>query len=125
MIAAHYQPEDPRHEGWLLRLSGRRLATESFRPSEGYSDTRVLWVTGQQAVALARLLAEASVAELPGNLPLAGYTDLRVTVLGQVKEIQARAFAGRTASPAEAARFERIRSELERLHALALREGNR
>ncbi len=121
-VAVNHQPRSG-DEGWLLQLSGRRLTSQVLRPEGGYGDVVGLILAEGDTAALAALLSEAAVWELPGNLSLPGYTDLRVAVLGKSKEIQARTFAGRSAPPEEAARFDRIESSLEVLHRRAQRQG--
>jgi hypothetical protein len=125
-LVANRQPEAELRAGWLLRLAGRRLTTRVVRPEgAGYGDSMARMLTDAEIAALTAVLVETAVWDLPGNLPVAGYTDLQVTVLGRTKEIQARPFSGRAPMPEEAARFERIRRSLEELHRRVQETGGR
>jgi len=121
-LSAQHQPPIRSEEGWIVSISGRRLSSQAWRP-EGYGEAREMTLGADEVSALARLLAEAAVWELPDNLMAEGYTDLTVQVLGQGKQVQARAFAGREPDVERAARLERVRDALDGLHRRAQREG--
>jgi hypothetical protein len=122
-LTANHQGNEQAGEGWLLRLQGRHLSTQSYSPDEGYRAGRWILLPADESIALASLLHETAVADLPGNLHFEGYTDLKVVVLGAAKDVQARAFAGREPQADATARFARILDGLARLHRYAQDRG--
>ena len=94
--------------GWVLRVEGRTASL--LGPGDPGPEPVEARLDDAEAVALARLLREDGVADLPLNLYAEELTDLVVQVLGHEKTIQARRFSGVTrATHGEAqARFERI-----------------
>ncbi len=124
-VSLHHPALPDGTSGWLLRLSGRRLTSQDLRREGGYGDVMAVMLTDPETTAVAALLVEIAVWDVPGNLSVPGYADLRVAVLGESKEIQARTFAGRSAAPDDSARFERIERALEALHRRAQKEGRR
>lgn len=102
---------------FLLRLEGRELSVQPYRPGAGYGEGSVRELAPEELSAVARLLVENRAGDLPDNLWAEHYTDLVVTVLDREARLQARRFAGMTpATHAEAQpRFERIYQALAEL----------
>jgi hypothetical protein len=103
---------------WVLRVEGR---TASIRGpgSEGGEVVEVALVDGE-AAALAGLLRQEGVADLPQNLYAEELTDLVVRVLAHEKKVQARRFAGMTrATHGEA------QERLDRILAALVERGER
>lgn len=112
---------------WILRIEGRRAAVELLRIPGGYGDPVTLELTGAEVARVAAVLAEAGAGTLPQNLWAPHYTDLVVEVLDHDTRIQARPFAGMTATTHGEAqrRFDRLYRALADLAHRALREGDR
>lgn len=112
-------------EAFLLRLEGRELSVQRYRPGAGYGEPTTLELAAHEPHRLARLLAENRAGELPVNLWAEHYTDLVVGVLDREARVQARRFAGMTpATHAEdQPRFERIYQALAELAERALADG--
>ena len=122
-ILAHLKPRD--QEGWLLRVEGTHASTHRFIPGEGYGDPSTLELAASEVVALASLMSEHDLAELPINLYAEHYTDLKVEVLDRRLSLQARRFAGMTPTQhgARQTSFEKVFEALTKLHQRLLNEG--
>jgi hypothetical protein len=109
-------PNDPA-VGWLLRLEAGTATVETHTRAAGYGEPRTLPLSPGDIAELARLLADASLETLPGNLYAPRYTDLTVEVLARQKVIQARRFAdiGPETYGESQRRFDRVVDALERL----------
>jgi hypothetical protein len=118
--------EGPEEEaGWMLTLEAGRATAQRHGRQNGLGEPRRLALPAEEVAGLARLLAEEGLADLPGNLWAARYTDLAVEVLDHRRTLQARQFAGMTPATHGVAqeRFERIAQALSRLARQVLAEG--
>jgi hypothetical protein len=104
-------------QGFLMRLEGRALSVLPYRPGAGYGGPAARELAPEELSRLAALLAESGAGELPDNLWAEHYTDLVVTVLDREARVQARRFAGMTATthPEAQPRFDRIYQALAEL----------
>ncbi|HEY6549197.1 MAG TPA: hypothetical protein VI589_14875 [Vicinamibacteria bacterium] len=95
--------------GWVLRVAGR-TATLEGGPSASAQEPLAVPLDSGELAALARLLREGGVADLPINLYAEEYTDLVVEVLDRERRVQARRFAGMTPTThaAQQVKFDRI-----------------
>jgi hypothetical protein len=93
--------------GWVLRVEGRTASLQSQDPGRELAEVRL---DEGEPPALARLLREGGVADLPINLYAEEITDLVVKVLDRERRVQARRFAGmtRTTHAGAQERFDRI-----------------
>lgn len=125
-LLVHRRPEQGGPgAGWLLRLAGRRATSREIEDGGGFGDPVRLDLAQDELAALARLLVDQGVADLPINLYADHYTDLVVKVLDREARIQARRFAGMTPAThgAKQERFDRIWHELAQLHRRVSAEG--
>ena len=110
-------------ENWMLRINGRRAVDRDLtkRPSV----ERELSLTDQELKTLVTLLRDARVGTLPQSLWATRYTTLRVQVLNQMRNIQARRFGGMTAETHGASQkaFDRAFEWCEKTHARVLAKG--
>jgi hypothetical protein len=101
-LLLHRKPQttgsDAAAGGFLLRLSGRRVTSRGYDPAAGLLDPLRLVLSSAEVADLARELAGRGLAELPVNLFAVHYTDLSVEVLDHKTSVQARQFAGMTAT---------------------------
>ena len=84
--------------GWLLRARGLEADLQRYDPSGGLGPAESHRLGPEAFEGIVRNLVEHGMATLPPNLWAAEYTDLRVSVLGFSKDVQARQFAGMTAT---------------------------
>ncbi len=105
-------------EGWVLHLRGTEVETQRNTKAAGYADRRTVRVSEKEVRDLAALLLTSDVAGLPANIVAPGYSDFGVTVLNRSASIQARAFAGTSAStrPQAQAAFAKVREALYALY---------
>lgn len=80
-------------EGWQIVVRGRDLEARSHTLKTGHSRPARAKLGEDELARLLGVLIQENVAAMPGNLPLEGYTDLRVSVLNQERGVQARLFA--------------------------------
>jgi hypothetical protein len=110
-------------ENWMLRINGRRAVDRDLtkRPSV----ERELTLTDQELKTLVTLLRDARVGTLPQSLWAPRYTTLRVQVLNQMRNIQARQFGGMTAETHGASQkaFDKVFDWCEKTHARVLSKG--
>jgi hypothetical protein len=112
-------------DSWLLHLTGPGAEVRVSRPEGGYGAPLRWRVPGEEFRKLVAVLRDSDLAGIPQNLDAPDYTDLRIQVLDQVKNVMARRYANRTTeahSPEQAA-FDRILEQLQRLVRRALQEG--
>lgn len=97
--------------GWQVVVQGRQLEARRHSLQAGYSAPARLDLGDEDLARLIRLLIQEDVARMPANLPLQGYTDLRISVLGHALNVQARQFAGPPSEAGLRAReaFQRVR----------------
>ena len=120
-LTLHEKPElGTAGRGVLLELRGRELRGRTFSSATGYGAPRAAKLSREELRALARRLAELAPGRLPVNLFAATYLDLTLEVLDRRVAVQARRFAGMTAtSHGDVQRdFDRL---IEQLRALAAR----
>ncbi len=79
--------------GVVAALEGSALTWSEQVPGKPAVTVRS-FVSAERIRSLAALLARSGLEKLPGNLYRARYVDLTSSVLGRVKSIQARSFAG-------------------------------
>jgi hypothetical protein len=117
---------EPSESGWLLRVRGREATARSIDRVAGYGRLHRVTLTEDEGRRLVTLLAEEDVATLPNNLYAPLYTDLRVDVLNQSKDLQARRYSGVTAEThgARQAAFDRIYDALHAIAARAVESGD-
>lgn len=84
--------------GWLLRARGLEAELQSYDASGGLGPSESHRLGPEAFEAIVRNLVDHGMATLPPNLWASEYTDLRVSVLGFSKDVQARQFAGMTAT---------------------------
>lgn len=92
------EPHGPEGTGWLLRIRGLEAELHRYDGSGGLGPAETHRLGRETFEPIARELVEHGVASLPANLWASEYTDLRVSVLGFSKDVQARRFAGMTAT---------------------------
>ncbi len=116
---------DESEEGWLLRIRGPQAVTRSFVPRQGYGSPVRLRLDAEALSTLARLLADQDMADLPINLFAEHYTTVKLEVLNRKSQVEARRFGGMepTQHGQQQERFDRVVSELGRLHRRVLAEG--
>lgn len=103
-------------KGFVVALEGGALSWSVQAPGEPAVTVRSP-VSAERIQSLAALLARSGLEKLPGNLYRKRYVDLTTTVLGRVKSIQARSFAG--VDPAkDAAQREALEKIIEAILAL-------
>jgi hypothetical protein len=113
-------------EGFLLRVDEGAVTTRSYA-KERY-EAAVRFEPGPEgARQVAQLLSKADVASLPGNLFALEYTEVILKVLKWKKSVQARPFAGMSATTHGEAqkRFDSLFQDLKALHREALGKGRR
>ncbi len=105
--------------GWILQLNGRSLSVRDVVKGTGAGDVRRKEISSRQFGALVRELARAELETAPAALYSERYEDLSVDVLGQLKAVQARRFAGlsRGTHAGPQARYERLVRVLSELAA--------
>ncbi|HEX4440398.1 MAG TPA: hypothetical protein VH854_10035 [Thermoanaerobaculia bacterium] len=98
----------PGAENWMLRINGRRAVDRDLTRKPAVE--RILRLTDQEMKTLASLLRDARAGTLPQSLWAPLYTTLRVQVLNQARNIQARQFVGMTpeAHGAQQAAFDKV-----------------
>jgi hypothetical protein len=114
---------EPGEENWMLRVNGRRAVDRDLTQRPAVE--RELRLSDSDLKTLTALLREAKVGALPQSLWAPKYTTVRVQVLNQVRNIQAREFAGMTAQThAEAQKsFDRVFDWCEKTHQRVLAKG--
>jgi hypothetical protein len=128
LVNRRVEPDDAdagRPSGWLLRVDGRQASTQRRRGEGGYAEPVALELSLEDLAALAGILRETGIADLPVNLYAEHYTELVVSVLDWRKAVQARAFAGKTRTTHGAAqkRFDQIVAKLQDLERRVGAEG--
>jgi len=101
-------------QGWLMTLRQGTLTLQSHVLDRGYETVVDRPITTDEARALARVLLDDDVYELPSNVNTKGHTQLTVEVLNHGIDVMARAFAspkGDAATTAEQA-FGAVRKAL-------------
>ena len=83
----------PQERGWLLRIRGREATVREIDARSGYGSPRRIVLTDEELRRLVTLLAGSDAASLPANLYAPMYTDFRVDVLDQSRDLQARRYA--------------------------------
>jgi hypothetical protein len=101
--------------GFLLDIRGGDALARSFAKKSGYGQQRRLRLTADELRSLAALLSE-----LPPIAPAPVYTELRVEVLNQSKDLQARP----EMAIAPNKNFDRIVGELRRLAERVIAKGS-
>lgn len=109
-------------EGWQIVVRGRDLEARSHSLQTGHSQPARLSLGENELARLIGVLIQEDVARMPGNLPLEGYTDFRLSVLNQERSVQARLFAGRPSEEGLRARdaFLRVRQAALELYRRAM-----
>lgn len=87
----------PQERGWLLRIRGREATVRAVDTQNGYGSIRRIILGDDELRRIVTLLADSDFASLPANLYAPMYTDFRVDVLDQSRDLQARRYAGVTA----------------------------
>jgi hypothetical protein len=110
-------------ENWILRINGRRAVDRDMTRQPAVE--RELKLSTQEFKALAALLREAKAGSLPQSLWAPRYTTLRVQVLNQMRNVQARQFVGMTPEThgAQQKAFDKVFAWCEKTHARALAQG--
>ncbi len=127
MLHRKPEPNEPvSAEGFLLRLDGRQATSRPVDSSGRFAAATVLELTPVELRTLARELGGRELAELPVNLYAADYTDLSIDVLDHKKSVQARRFAGMSATTHGELqrRFEDLYALLLDLHRRVMAEGS-
>jgi hypothetical protein len=110
-------------ENWILRINGRRAVDRDMTRQPAVE--RELKLSDHELKALVAVLREAKAGSLPQSLWAPRYTTLRVQVLNQMRNVQARQFVGMTpethGAPQKA--FEKVFAWCEKTHARALAQG--
>jgi hypothetical protein len=104
-------------QGWALVLEGSKAILQR-NPAAGGEEPRAVRLLPTEVAELAGRLAAARLTELPANLWASEYTDLEVRVLNRQRSLQARQFAGMTATTHGEAqqRFDRLWEALDALN---------
>ncbi len=112
-------------ENWVLRISGRRLYDHVPAPAGASGSTREWMLSPTEFDELLLVLNKSDLTTLPRNLYAKQYTDLRIQVLDQVQQIQARQFAGMTPQTHgdKQLAFDRVLDKLAALRERAQKEG--
>ena len=110
-------------ENWMLRMNGRRAVDRDLTKQPAAE--RELELSEQDLKTLLSLLREAKVGTLPQSLWAPRYTTLRVQVLNQMRNIQARQFVGMTAEThgAQQKAFDKAFAWCEKTHQRVLAKG--
>jgi hypothetical protein len=98
-LQVHRRPAEPagaEAPGWILRMRGLEAELQRYSAAGTLGPIEIRRLERGAFEALVRSLVEHGMATLPPNLWSAQYTDLRLSVLGFAKEVQARQFAGMT-----------------------------
>jgi hypothetical protein len=85
-------------EGFLLRLAGRQAMRRGSAADEALGEPASVELAAADFHDLVRALAALGLADLPSNLYADDYIDLHVELLGEKRSLQARRFAGLTAT---------------------------
>lgn len=121
--------EDPKGasagESWLLRINGLRITDRLMPKGQAPPPARMLTLSREDFLRLARLLQENDPGNLPNNVFAPAYTDLRVEVLGQDRTISARAYLGVTSEThgAKQQAFDRLYEAFRALHERVQKDG--
>jgi hypothetical protein len=121
--------EDPKSasagESWLLRINGLRITDRLLPKGQPPPPPRVLTLSREDFLRLARLLEENEPGALPKNLFAPAYTDVRIEVLGEDRMIPARAYMGVTPEThgAKQKAFDRLYDVFRALHERAQKDG--
>lgn len=130
-LMIHRQPSERSavqgHLGFLLRIAGDTVTSQSYDPASGYTDPLRLKLSESEFEALAKRLAELDPGRLPANLYASDYTDLNIRLLNQRVAVQARQFSGMNASThgERQKSFDGIYEVLRQLHLRVINEGKR
>jgi hypothetical protein len=110
-------------ENWMLRINGLRAVDRDMTKRPAVE--RELILTDQELKTLLALLRDAKVGTLPQSLWAPRYTTLRVQVLNQMRNVQARQFGGMTAQTHGAVQksFDKVFEWCEKTHARAVAKG--
>ncbi|MEX0879728.1 MAG: hypothetical protein WEB59_11100 [Thermoanaerobaculia bacterium] len=121
--------EDPKGasagESWLLRLNGLRITDRLMPKGQAPPPPRILTLSREDLLRLARLLEENDPGALPNKLYAPAYTDVRIEVFGQGRTIPARAYLGvtRETHGARQQAFDRLYEAFRALHERAQKDG--
>lgn len=110
---------------WTLRMDGRRVTDRTIQGGKAPAPPRLLILPDRDFRALAAVLAENALGDLPRNLYSPQYLTMDVRVLKQHSDISARRYAGTTAEThgAKQVAFDRIYAAFLALHQRVEKEG--
>jgi hypothetical protein len=110
-------------ENWMLRINGSRAVDRDLTRQPAVE--RELRLSDQELKTLVSLLREARIGSLPQSLWAPRYSTLRVQVLNQMRNIQARQFVGMTAEThgAQQKAFDKVFAWCEKTHQRVLAKG--
>ena len=110
-------------ENWMLRINGSRAVDRDLTRQPAVE--RELRLSDPELKTLISLLRDARVGSLPQSLWAPRYSTLRVQVLNQMRNIQARQFVGMTAEThgAQQKAFDKVFAWCEKTHQRVLAKG--
>jgi hypothetical protein len=112
---------------WILRLEGRSATARRILVGRAAPSARRLVLSETDFRELAKILAAEPVESLPTNLYATAYTDLRIRVLSQSRNVMARRFVNMTPEThgAEQKAFDRIVESLRKVLERVERDGTK
>jgi hypothetical protein len=126
-VLTHRKVDKPKpgaeEENWILRINGRRAVDRDL--SKQPAVERELRLSDRDLKALIALLRDARAGTLPQSLWAPRYTTLRVSVLNQARNVQAREFVGMTAAThgEQQKAFDKVFAWVEKTHARVAAQG--
>lgn len=111
--------------GFLLQIRGGEAIAQRFDAKKGYGPARRVVLSAAEIATLASLLRASDPASFPQNLYAPMYTDLRIEVLNQSEDRQARPYSGVTAEThgARQSQFDHIIEALRGIAERSLAQG--
>lgn len=109
----------PSEAGWLLRLRGREAIARRYTNAGGYEAEKRLTLSADEFARVVAALRDADLASLAANTYAPMYTDFRIDVLDQSRDLQARRYP----SPAPNPKFDALIDQLGAVAMRVIRDG--
>jgi len=123
LLVLQHRPGGP---GFHLKLEGVEVTIRSFDPEQGFQEPVTVQLPTAEVRALALDLMRLQPSTLPSNLRSAGITELSLTILDQVKSIQARLSLrpGGETTPQANRSFTEVLDRMEAFRLAAVRQSS-